>query len=196
MGSVLKLLAETQSSWTVASGRIHELPYSGKLSREKTFANWWKYDFCRENFRRLLAFALPKDTTPQISRKKLSRIATKLRNSRKFSPSKVFRYTVLHCMHEPMLICLYCNNYRSSRHWITWKKSDSLNLTTGTNGQVAGSLLTMQYAVVISCAFQQVSNLIAGPSRLYQVQDFTHSFSLQLSCSHLSIHGRTPMKLG
>ena len=33
-------------------------------------------------------------TTPQISRRKLSRIATKLRNLRKFSPSKVFRYKV------------------------------------------------------------------------------------------------------
>ena len=28
------------------------MPYSGKLSREKTFASWWKY----EKFRRLLAF--------------------------------------------------------------------------------------------------------------------------------------------
>ena len=53
-----------------------------------------KYDFRGENFRRLLAFAVPKDATPQISWRKLSHIATKLRNSRKFSPSKVFCYTV------------------------------------------------------------------------------------------------------
>ena len=70
------------------------IPYSGKLSREKTFANWWKYNFRRENFRGLHAFAMPKDATPQISQRKLSRIATKPQNSRKFSPSKVFRYTV------------------------------------------------------------------------------------------------------
>ena len=57
------------------------LPYSGKLSREKTFANWWKYDFRGENFRGLLAFAVPKDATPQISWRKLSRIATKPQNS-------------------------------------------------------------------------------------------------------------------
>ena len=74
------------------------IPYSGKLLREKTFANWWKYDF-----RGLSAFATPKDTTPQISQRKLSRTATKPQNSRKFSPSKVFRYTVgisIHCSHN------------------------------------------------------------------------------------------------
>ena len=58
-----------------------------------------KYDFRRENFRRLLAFAVPKDATPQISQRKLLRITTKLRNSHKFSPSKVFRYTVLQLSH-------------------------------------------------------------------------------------------------
>ena len=79
--------------------------YSGKLSREKIFANWWKYNFRWENFRGLLAFAAPKDATPQISRGKLSRIATKPRNSRKFSPSKVFRYTVT--AENPQLITAY-----------------------------------------------------------------------------------------
>ena len=43
---------------------------------------------------------------------------------------------------------IYC---RPSRHLITWKKSNSLNLTTGTDGQVVGSLLTsMHIAKVIS----------------------------------------------
>ena len=42
------------------------LSYSGKLSREKTFARISeKYDFCGENFHRLLTFAVPKDTPPQ-----------------------------------------------------------------------------------------------------------------------------------
>ena len=66
-------------------GVWNSIPYSGKLAREKTFANWWKYDFRGENFRGLLAFAMLKDATPQISWRKLSRIATKPRNSRKFS---------------------------------------------------------------------------------------------------------------
>ena len=61
-------------------------------------------NFRGENFRGLLAFAAPKDTTLQILQRKLSRIATKLRNSRKFYTSKVFRYTVY--THIPML--MYC----------------------------------------------------------------------------------------
>jgi len=51
-------------------------------------------DFCGENFRRLLAFAMSKVPHPQISWRNLSQIATKPQNSRKFSPSKVSRYTV------------------------------------------------------------------------------------------------------
>ena len=44
--------------------KVMELPYSGKLSREKTFANWWKIRFCGENFHGLLAFPVPRDATP------------------------------------------------------------------------------------------------------------------------------------
>ena len=39
----------------------------------------------------------PKHHAPKISRRKLSRIAPKPRNPQKFSPSKVFRYTVVNC---------------------------------------------------------------------------------------------------
>ena len=54
------------------------------------FENLWKIRLCREKFCVLLAFAMPKDATPQILRRKLSRIATKPQNSwRKFCPSKV-----------------------------------------------------------------------------------------------------------
>ena len=50
-----------------------------------------KYDFRGENFRRLLTFAATKDTTSLNFRwRKLSRIATKPLNLRKFSPSKVW----------------------------------------------------------------------------------------------------------
>ena len=39
--------------------------YSGKHSRVKTFAIWWKYDFHGENFRRLLTgVAAKKDAMP------------------------------------------------------------------------------------------------------------------------------------
>ena len=40
------------------------LPYSGILSREKTFANCEKYDFRGENFRGSLACATPMNATP------------------------------------------------------------------------------------------------------------------------------------
>ena len=54
-----------------------------------------KYDFRGENFHGLLAFAMLKDTTPQISQRKLSQLATKGPNSRKFSPSNVSCCTVV-----------------------------------------------------------------------------------------------------
>ena len=95
------------------------IPYSGKLSREKTFANWWKYNFCGENFHRLLAFATPKDATLQISRRKLSRIATKLQNSRKFSPLKVSRSTVGYRRSNMLLPSCVCMQiiYRTVYLW-------------------------------------------------------------------------------
>ena len=61
----------------------------GETFEGENFCELVKIRFSRRNFRGLLAFAVPKDATPQISRRKLSRIATKLRNSRKFSPPKV-----------------------------------------------------------------------------------------------------------
>ena len=73
--------------------QVAEIPYSGKLSREKTFARIG--DFRGENYRGLLVFAAPKDATPSnFAEKTFARIATKPRNSRKFSPSKVSRYMV------------------------------------------------------------------------------------------------------
>ena len=45
----------------VVLSRLHKkekrVPYSGNLSREKNFENWWKMGFCGENFRGLLAHA-------------------------------------------------------------------------------------------------------------------------------------------
>ena len=66
-----------------------------KVSREKTFTNWWKYDIRGENFRRLLAFATPKGAMPQISWRKLSRRATKLKFAKVFSLESFPLYGIL-----------------------------------------------------------------------------------------------------
>ena len=79
--------------WSVVLARIDNR-IAGNFRERKLLRIGEKYDFRGENFRRLLTFAAPKVPHPQILRRKLSRIATKLRNSRKFSPSKVSRYTV------------------------------------------------------------------------------------------------------
>ena len=60
-----------RSQAIVAAGREgEEVPYSGFLSREKTFANCLKVDFRRENFRKLLE--------NRFSQRKLSRICGNL----------------------------------------------------------------------------------------------------------------------
>ena len=67
------------------------VPYSGKLSRE----NWWKIWFLRRKLLWIAHSCCAKGHhTPKFLRRKLSRIATKPRNSQKFSPSKVSCYTV------------------------------------------------------------------------------------------------------
>ena len=68
-----------------------------------------KYDFHREKFHGLLTFATPKDATLQISQRKFPHMFTKPRNSRKFSPTKVFHYTVLiHCITRVLVYETYC----------------------------------------------------------------------------------------
>ena len=59
------------------------------------------------HFRRLLAFAAPKNATPQILQRKLLRIATKPRNIAKVFSFKVSHYMVLLKLtekHQPSLI--------------------------------------------------------------------------------------------
>ena len=53
-----------------------------------------RYNFRGENFRGLLALLRQRMPRPKFCGKKLLRFATKPRNSRKFSPSKVSHYTV------------------------------------------------------------------------------------------------------
>ena len=82
-------------SWGMSMGSI---PYSGKLSSEKTFTNLWNIRFREENFRgfatdRMLC-AINQSGPHPFSWRKLSRMASDPRNSWKFSPSKVSHYTV------------------------------------------------------------------------------------------------------
>ena len=42
----------------------HSIPYSKKILQENTYVNWWKKDFCGENFHRLLA-SDTQDTMPR-----------------------------------------------------------------------------------------------------------------------------------
>ena len=67
--------------------------YSGKLSREKTFTQLVKIRSLRK-FSWIARFCSSKGHHSPNFVKKPSCIVTKPRNLRKFSPSKVFRYTV------------------------------------------------------------------------------------------------------
>ena len=68
----------------VESGRIPLLPYSGNFQGRKLSRIGEKYDFHGENFRRLFAFATPKNTMPQSFTK-----GHKTAKFVKVSPSKV-----------------------------------------------------------------------------------------------------------
>ena len=69
--TTLNSVVANNSNWPMDFSYI-AIPYSRKHLREKTFANWWKTDFCGENVPRLLTFAAPKDAMPQISRRNFS----------------------------------------------------------------------------------------------------------------------------
>ena len=72
------------------------MPYSKKLSREKTFANfvvlWLFMKVVSAKFWGVASFGAAK----QAIRESLLRKFVVFTNSRKFSPSKVSRYTVCH----------------------------------------------------------------------------------------------------
>ena len=79
---------------------IAELPYSGKLSREKTFADRWKIRFSRRKLSRIACFCHAK-----------GHHAPKFRGETRESPRttkfmKVFRYTVLM---SPLHVCSMCS---------------------------------------------------------------------------------------
>ena len=73
---------------------MSDRPYSGKLSREKCLQIGEKYDFRRENFRGLLALAMPMNATSQISRENFHNWPQN-HEIREIFSSKVPRYTVI-----------------------------------------------------------------------------------------------------
>ena len=70
-----------------------EYRIAGNFRGRKLLQTGEKYDFHRENFRRLLACAMPKDATPPNFVEK-NFTATKPGNLRRFSPLKVCRYMI------------------------------------------------------------------------------------------------------
>jgi len=70
------------------------LLHSGKFSREKLLQIGEKYNFAEKIVADCSLVPHQRKPCPQILWRKLSQIATKPRNSRKFSPSKVSRYTL------------------------------------------------------------------------------------------------------
>ena len=76
--------------------KMNKLPYSGKLSHEKTFANLWKIRFSRRELSWIGCWCHKKMPLPQILQRKIPLMATKSWNSWNFSPSKVFHNAVSH----------------------------------------------------------------------------------------------------
>ena len=71
------------------------VPHSGKLSREKTFANWWKIQFSQTRLPWIARFCSTKGATPPKFMEKTFVNSHKTAKFVKFSPSKVSRYTVI-----------------------------------------------------------------------------------------------------
>ena len=130
-----------------------EIPYSGKLSREKTFANWWKIQFSQRKLLWIACFyraACQRTPRPQISQRKLSRIATKSRNLRKFPTIRyIIATTKLHkWLYTCILPAMRMKYFRSGRGgWRKWLTSTSRSLCwSGTNRQTTSrSTLTPRW---------------------------------------------------
>ena len=73
--------------WTKRFYRI----CSGKLFREKTFANWWKIRFSRRKPSRIARFCR---ATPNFAEKTFVNSHKTAKLAQKFSPSKFFRYFI------------------------------------------------------------------------------------------------------
>ena len=87
-GSLSDCMCQTCSSSQLAWCSV-------KLSREKTFANWWKIRFLRRKLSQIACLCRQKMPHPQILQRKVLQIATKPLNSQKFSPLKVSTCTAV-----------------------------------------------------------------------------------------------------
>ena len=85
------------------------LPYSGKLSLEKSFTDWWKIIFFGEKSVADCSLVPPKDTT---SLNFVEKISVNSHKTSKFSPSKVSR-----CMVSNETCCI--SVHRCHMHYTT-----------------------------------------------------------------------------
>ena len=111
MGSehTLRILLILTENITACLGQTQRI--AGNFQGRKLSWIGEKYDFHRENFCRLLACAMPKDTTPPNFEEKVSQITTKLRNyflSRKFPAIWYWSRRILewHTTPPPYLHCI------------------------------------------------------------------------------------------
>ena len=88
---------------------IAELPYSGKLSREKTFADRWKIRFSRRKLSRIACFCHAKGHHAPKFRGENSRIATnrKIRESFPLYGINVTTACLLYVLLNSTTCCLY-----------------------------------------------------------------------------------------
>ena len=93
---------------------------AGNFLREKTFTNWWKIQFSQGKFLWIARFCCQRMPCPQIWRRKLSWIATKLWNLRKFSCSKVSHYTVW------FTHIIINSNFNPHTHWLLYFPVNSM----------------------------------------------------------------------
>ena len=104
----------------------YQIPYSGKLLREKTFAKMASIKILRRKLSRIRAIdqIWVACARMRCSWRKLSRTSTYPRNSRKFSRTKVSRYTVAHRNYVVSWRCLKWLYDFLKILWLLWHPND------------------------------------------------------------------------
>ena len=109
--------------------------YNGKLSQEKTFANWWKYDFGGENFCGLLAGDLRDAMSPNFAEKTF----TNSHKTLKFS--KVFSLKSL----------LLCGSFQCLLNWLLHKWREGYLLPTWVWKVSLPNVAVCSVAIAVGC---------------------------------------------
>ena len=73
---------------------VCKIPYSGKFSREKIFTNFANYRLFAKILSANVLFFVDKDRAIALIRENIIREMLYLAHSRKFSPAKIYHYTV------------------------------------------------------------------------------------------------------